>query len=49
MSIPNVMLHNNNLKWVSDHKYLGVDICDEFADDTDLKQQVKQCYGKSNM
>ena len=49
MSVPNVMLNGNNLKWVSDHKYLGVHICDDFTDDMDLKRQMKQLYGKGNI
>ena len=46
--IPNVYLNGQVLKWVSDHKYLGVYINELFKDDRDIKRQMCAMYCKGN-
>ena len=46
--VPNVVLDGTILKWISDHKYLGVLINEHLKDDEDLKRQMKSIYCKGN-
>ena len=46
--IPDLFLNGNVLKWITEDKYLGVTISDDFKDDLDIKQQIKSLYAKGN-
>ena len=43
--IPGVFLNDNNIEWTDKHKHLGV-IRSDFADDCDIKRQMKSIYAK---
>ena len=46
---PDIFLNNMKLQWVATQKYLGVMICDNFLDDTDIKRQLRAIYASGNM
>ena len=48
LSEPKVLLNDSYLKWVSQHKYLGVYISDDMSDDYDLRRHMKSIYSKGN-
>lgn len=47
--LPNVLLNNKCLQYVSSYKYLGFIISDDFTDDQDIKRQMRSVYTKANM
>ena len=49
ISHPNIVLNGTKLKFVSEHKYLGIIITDELKDDRDIKQQTHALYARGNM
>lgn len=49
VKVPDVHLNGRKLKWISEHKYLGVHISEHFKDDSDIKRQLKYIYSKGNM
>ncbi len=46
--IPDIYLNGGKLTWTSEHKYLGVRICSNFSDDSDILRQRKSIYAKGN-
>ena len=49
MTVPEVILDGNRLKWLTEHKYLGIYISNTFADDCDIRRQTKSVYAKGNI
>ena len=47
--IPDVTLSNKSIKWIEEHKYLGVIITSCFTDDKDIKRQCRVVYAKGNV
>ena len=47
--MPAVYLDDHPLKWVQEHKYLGVIISSDGKDDVDIDRQIKSFYVRENM
>ena len=48
-NVPEFVLSGNNFKYVVNHKYLGVQIIENYKDDTNTQQQCRNVYSKGNM
>ena len=46
---PLIVLSGIRLHYVSSYKYLGVTICSNMNDDTEIKRQCRNIYGRGNM
>jgi hypothetical protein len=49
MQMPTVYLGDQPLKWVKEHKYIGVVISGDRTDDADINRQIKAFYARGNM
>ena len=47
--IPSVFLNSKPLKYVAEHKFLGVFISNDLSDNCDIKRHVRALYGRGNM
>ena len=45
---PDVVLNDKNLKFVTEHKYLGIIMSQDLLDDQDIRQQRKALYARGN-
>ena len=45
---PTLYLDNKILNFTGEHKYLGVNICNNLTDDVDIKQQTRGTYARGN-
>ncbi len=46
--VPNIMLNGRSLKFLSEHKYLGCIITNDFKDDKDIERQMRYIYSIGN-
>ena len=47
--LPCMYLNDNFLKWVTEHKYLGIFLSSNRSDHRDIVRQLRSIYGKGNM
>ena len=47
--VPDIKLSGSTLKFVNEHKYLGVQLGEDFKDDNDMKRQIKSVYARGNV
>jgi hypothetical protein len=46
--VPDIMLNGRSLKFLSEHKYLGCIITNDFKDDKDIERQMRYVYSTGN-
>ena len=46
--VPSVYLGQKKLKWVEEKDYLGVTLCKDAKDNTDIERQIKAIYRQGN-
>ena len=49
VSVPDVTLDGKCLKWIAEHKYLGVIIREDLKDDVDIQRQLRSLYARGNL
>ncbi len=49
MLVPDVFLYNKELKWVKEHKYLGIFITSDQSDTRDIRRQLRALYARGNI
>ena len=49
LRIPTLYLNNLPLSIISEHKYLGMKVCDDMKDDVDMHRQMRCIYSRGNV
>lgn len=49
LNVPNVCLNGKKLSWNTEHKYLGVYLCNDRSDNKDLSREVRAIYTRGNI
>ena len=49
LPVPTMYVNDKPLKWVDEHKYLGIFITNVFNDNRDVKRQMRALYGRGNV